>query len=461
MPLWYTDRSRYEVGIGRCPMLRYLQYHAGPTGYGFRRVAASLPLMTGTGLHDTLAPLLDHVRATDTLPSEELIRAAITAQTAEYAAQVTRRSVADVGEIDPVYLTRLVEEQTSLITGLVWSFVLDLLPLIHTEQRVLSVEVEEALVLDCTCGLGDATGSFADHEAKNCNGIGVQGRADFITENRQSGMLCYHEFKTTGRLGPQFETQWETKLQFALGMLGSEARLGRPIHEHLVIGLYKGRRSKAKDPVTNEYSGPKYQDSVFCYGWYKEAEPPVAPEEWKFTYDWVDEAGRFRRLGKKYQRRPAWEYPAPANFPGPAAEYWVRAMPREIRTKSLVVLGPYNRQDAMIDALPSELIGEESRWLQTITTLAEVAAEIGVGYWTDTGFQDALNGLVPRSWECRRYGADYACEMEPVCFRHAGWEDPFRDHRYELRRPHHEQELLQMRARGLEPPVDLAVEESD
>jgi len=200
----YTDRSRYEIGVGRCPMLRYLQYHAGPTGYGFRRTAASLPLVTGTGLHDGLAPLLTHVMLNDTLPDEDLIRQVIADQAATYRTQVERRSLADVGEIDPVYLAHLIDEQTSLITGLIWAFALDLLPQLHAENKIISVEVEEALVLDCTCGIGDRTGTFADHEAKECNGIGVQGRGDFLTENRQSGMVSYDEFKTTGRLGQQF-----------------------------------------------------------------------------------------------------------------------------------------------------------------------------------------------------------------------------------------------------------------
>ena len=138
----YTDRSRYEIGVGRCPMLRYLQYHAGPTGYGFRRTAASLPLVTGTGLHDGLAPLLTHVMLNDTLPDEDLIRQVIADQAATYRTQVERRSLADVGEIDPVYLAHLIDEQTSLITGLIWAFALDLLPQLHAENKIISVEVE-------------------------------------------------------------------------------------------------------------------------------------------------------------------------------------------------------------------------------------------------------------------------------------------------------------------------------
>src|SRR5689334_14123902 len=47
LDLWYTDRSRYETGTGHCQRARYLQYHAGPHGYGWAPRASSVPLVTG------------------------------------------------------------------------------------------------------------------------------------------------------------------------------------------------------------------------------------------------------------------------------------------------------------------------------------------------------------------------------------------------------------------------------
>ena len=49
--------------------------------------------------------------------------------------------------------------------------------------------------------------------------------------------------------------------------------------------------------------------------------------------------------------------------------------------------------------------------------------------------------------------------MEWICFREPGWEDPFGD-RMQLRKPHHERELQQMKERGLTIPDEWAEDEA-
>ncbi len=466
MALWYVDRSRYELGLGRCLRARYLRYHSGPSGYGMQRKAESMPLIVGGRIHDALAPVLLHVQQTDQLPTDEAIRSAILFSTTEYGNAVRAHGMQQVGEVDKTALNLLIREQTALLTGLVWSWCLEVLPWVHHSFRIISVEQEEELVLGCTCGLGDSIGTFADHEARGCNGIGVMGRGDFLADLRESpGTFSYHEFKTTSYSSERWESEWETKLQFALGMLGSERRLGVEFSEHYVHGLFKGarRRQRADGDVGRSYTGPKIQDSPLVHAWCKPAAPPFETDEWAAQYDWVDEFGKGRRLGKGWTRRPVWEYMLPVEVEAgyDPVEYWVRFIPEDVRRKQLQLVGPMNRQAVMLAAIPTQLIGHETQWRDDLFELYEAAAAIGPMYWTDPTFQRTLDSLIPQSWECRRYGKEHRCEFERVCFHEPGWEDPLGSTVYVLRRPLHEHEMSQMKERGLEPTAEETSDEPE
>ena len=114
----------------------------------------------------------------------------------------------------------------------------------------------------------------------------------------------------------------------------------------------------------------------------------------------------------------------------------------------------------MIAGLPDKIGGEEARWTETLATLHEVATELGPQYWTTPRFQALLNRLVPKSYECRKFGAEHQCEMHTICFREPGWDNPFEAEMYRLRAPHHAAERAQMIARGLAPPEVLEEEET-
>ena len=116
----------------------------------------------------------------------------------------------------------------------------------------------------------------------------------------------------------------------------------------------------------------------------------------------------------------------------------------------------------LVEAIQDHVAGEEARWQRVCWELYEKATEIGEGYWSDPVWMRLLNRLVPRSFECSRYGSKYPCAMTTICFQEEGWEDPLGSAKYVVRRPHHAPELEQAVARGvLVPEAGAAVGEGE
>ncbi len=457
--IWLTDRSRYTEGLDRCQRARFLSYHSGPSGYGIVKKAHSLPLATGVYYHEGLAGVLSYVQQHDALPSDEVVRAAI-----QHAVQAYRDVCAVRGlELFGEDFQTVVVEQSTLIEGLIWAFVLRLLPWIHEQARVIQVEHDTAAVVGCTCGLGDFIGLVEDHEGRACEGIGFQYRLDFLTEYRaRPGVVAYWEFKGTAATGERFDTQWETMPQFPLGALMESKRLEVDIQECWVIGLVKGRREgDTWNPDTKTREGIRRQQSVLCYGYKKPGNPPFEEEDWQAEYDYKDEWGKGHRLGKAYQKEGIWALaPQLAGSPVTPSEFWCKWMAPETLGKQIALVGPLPVNPIISAHIVEELVAEEQRWKQIQWQLAD-AIEASGWDWTHPTYQQALRRLVPRSWSCRRYGKRHQCQFVPVCFEHEGWQDPLAGDRFIVRRPHHKNEMAQMEARGLTPPEGWAEDEEE
>jgi hypothetical protein len=318
---------------------------------------------------------------------------------------------------------------------------------------VVSVEEEEVGVLGCTCGLGDLIGQVEDHEARDCSGIGWMSRADCIAEHRATGRWAYFEIKTGGYASRAED--WETKIQFSAAVLGAEAKHGRVVDESWVLNLIVGKREASYDYESRSKSGPPMQQSVCCYGYRKLPEAPGQVEEWAAEYNYIDEAGRSRRLGKGWQKTPVWEMDkrvVPAGVD--PAEYWIRWVGAGVRNPLVNVIGPLNRQPVLLEGFKQELVGEERRWQSRLWELYDLTSVGGVSGWASPDYQALLNELVPRAWSCRRFGQRYECQFTDLCFLREGWQDPLNSGKYQLRRPHHTPETLQAVARGIELPED-------
>jgi hypothetical protein len=429
---WLTDRSRYETGTGRCPRQRYLGYHAGPTGYGYVKRGESLPLATGIYTHVGCEQLCMTLRDHDRLPTDEEIRTAVGSALGQYETKIVDRGFR--GLLQSEQADFILKEQQSLVEGMMWAFARLILPWLHHEFRIITVEKEED-----PYPLGDGT-------------IGLMQRLDVLAERRMTGALAYLDIKTTGRSSDQFAEEWEIKPQLALNTLGCLERYGKEVTELYVIGLNKGYRKKGSDDVTR-------QESPFCYGYRRPGNPPLAEEAWLPSYEWIDEFGQTKRAGRDYKKAPTFEF-----YGG--VEGWVKQLPESVLKKQVFLIGPLIRQNLQVEALARQIAGEEQHWQQRLWQLYEVQeALIAQGVpaaqvQSHPSFMANLDRLVPCSWNCRPFGAKHQCEFVDLCMQQPGWEDPIGSGKYAPRLPHHEPEKVQMTARGL-MPEGLEVEEEE
>lgn len=459
---WLTDRSHYEMGVGKCARERFLSKHAGVTGYGFVAKAESLPLATGTYLHQAAAELFHHIQQTGTLPTAQVIRAAVTSATSAYEALVVKRGFR--GLLASESSEEVAKEQCALLTGMVWAFALKFLPWFHQNYEPIAVEVENLVVLDCSCGRGPLEDAQL-HIAKGCDGIVLQVRQDLIARKRATGALAYFELKTTGLDSGRFMEQWEIKPQLSLGTLRAEQQWGAPITELYVVGLYKGYRKKSYDE-NDKVTGVK-QASPFCYGYKRPGNPPLTTDDWKATYRYWDPAtNKKKQVTKDYVETGVWNLDS-SDWPTWAgnkaqdsnitpAECWVRTLPDLTLESQLYVLGPFNPQPAQLEMVTQSIVGEEKRWQTRMWEIYGLLQECG---WASAAVQTYLDLHVPCSWNCRPYGAGHQCVYLPICLKQQGWEDPMGSGKYVPRRPHHDPELQQAVARGLLPEEGEEVEE--
>jgi len=467
--IWLSDRSRYETGTGRCGMQRYLGTHAGPSGYGYGSKAESVPLTTGTASHEGLGGLATILRDTDILPTPEQVRSVIAKIRADYETKLTEKGFRGGMYTSPI-IDETIKEQSTLIHGLVWTIALRFIPWLHQTYRVLEVEQERLHFFDCTCGAGPLAEQAA-HDAKGCTGKALMIRTDILAQHRIGQHLAYFEGKTTGWESDAWAEQWETKPQLGLGTLDLAHKYGQDVSEIYVVGMSKGSRKKSDSdkglPDDAPLKGMKRQQSSLCYGYCRPGNPPLAKDDWVPSYEWITDAGEVKRKSKAHVRRGVWElkesdwavwkaYSSDDPLMVPE-EFWCRQLPTSVLDKVVFVLGPMNRQDAQLASLRTGMKAEEERWQGILWELYELQTK-GFG-WETTEFQTKIDALVPRSWNCRPFGKEHECIFIPLCFKHAGWQNPLSMNRYQLRRPHHAPELAQAVERGLLIADAVEVEE--
>ena len=128
-PIWYSSNSPHKDGTVTCDMMRFLGYHAGPHGTGWRLKSQNIPLATGAGLHKGIDNVAGWIAEWQqghpnqrllSLPIEVAAWAALEAAES-YKARATARGLAltvnDSTAKEAV--DQLIAEQTPLIEGMV------------------------------------------------------------------------------------------------------------------------------------------------------------------------------------------------------------------------------------------------------------------------------------------------------------------------------------------------------
>lgn len=459
MALLYVDRTRYQTGLAECMMARFLGHHYLNSGIVLK--GNSIPLTTGTSVHSPLEDICLYCKArreedpelpTATLLKELedlwIVRNAIVEAITDYTIAVDQTGLKGLTE-NPQDVNDIVTEQCSLVGGLVWVWVRKCLPWVLDNYEILAVEQEFELILSCSCGIGEG-GTAQDHEARFCNGVCLMTRPDLILRHRDSGILVYVEFKTGADvMNYNYSMQYEDNVQFALGAAATERYFGEPVTELYVHALHKGKRDREYDADTREYSGPKRQNSPFCYVFYKEAKPPMIPEDVRPTYYTKDPLtgskwGATENRG--YRKMPLWEIKwQDKEDDVPYYEHYaLNKLDDADLDQFIKFIGPIPNPKFLVDRLMIEMVAEEQRWAERIAYLDDVLDSVG-GDVTHTDYQLALSEVIPRSWKCYNYGG--WCEFQIICFQKEGWDDPLglknklSQPRYERREPNHPIEL--------------------
>lgn len=475
--LWLTSRSAFETGTQRCAYKRYLENHAGQYNYGWSRKATSIPLTTGTyvdfGITQVLKWIVEARISSGTQVPEapaDVVRWAIGLALEKYQATVEKRGVLTLTADDPETthrLRNLIQEQSYLIEGLIWCWVLVRLPGILDEYQILECQTEEMYVLDCDCGIGQGLGTQEDHEARGCHGIGLMSKPDFLAERKSDQILAYFEIKTTSQARREWDQSFERKIQLIIGILGAERRTGRTISHVWVEGLVKGQR---KREYGADESQPKQQQTFLAYGYHRPGAPPLTVPEWEPSYEWYDSDGLPHKAarGKDGLKKVALWAVDESQFPDKPvemsrSEWWVRLWAVHSPTtiaKCLHPIGPLPKRLDMIADCEQAFIGEERKWQAGLWELYDFTERTGKG-WETPEFQKEVGRVFVRSYQCDPYGPDHSCPMLPICFRDEGWQDPVAGGQFVHRTPHHLPERQQAEARGLVPDEGWELDEDE
>lgn len=447
--LHVVDRSRLQLGWGKCLRARFLEYHGGPTGYGIRLKREAMPLATGSAVHEGLADIITYRMTAPPGDRVDAYREAIKLRVESYRRLVVARGFQETEGEGAEEVARIVKEQCSLIQGMLWGFIrIQLEPLFDIFQPI-AVEQEEEYVVSCTCGLGDGVGDAKQHELRACHGYLVMTKPDLLLQRKSDNTVHYVEFKSLGQDSMKWRKKFELQsVQLALGAVGAERRLGEKINFAWVYGLVKGWRYSAKDPVTGEKGkGPRMQDSVYCYAYKRPPNPPFDHGEWQYAYDYVDEAGSNR---KATESKGFVKTLVTSEF---RSEDWVAALPEDIVRKNYVILGPLETPRELVPQMLRGIAGQEQRVLEGLYAMHD-AREAG---HDDAALQALKDYHFPQSFLCvNEYG--YVCQFARIC---KGGEAEDAVGNYELRRPHHKPELEQVLARGIELPPEQMEEEEE
>jgi hypothetical protein len=454
--LWYTSNTPISVGQRDCAFARWLGYHAGPHGTGYRRRATAVPLATGSGVHDGVQLIGEWIlewqakfprRRLTALPDAVAAWAATEAAGRYEAKARAKGLLLTGGDDDAAAVAQLVAEQRTLVEGLIWIYVLVRLPAMLASYRLLAVEHEEAPVLDCTCGLGDWIGHATDHAARGCRGVVVQGRTDALwapLDGDTQSPVVYEEIKTKATERKSWDDAWEHSGQLFLNMEAASRRLGRDVSQAFVTVLYKGWRGRDRGAPPTD---PRYQHSPLCYGWHDPGNLPLREAEWSSRYRWKTADGETRQLGKTFRRVPIWvpDAPLPVAREGASRiENWVRQYITPDQVVDLCkTLGPFPRPRARVAKATAALLTEEQFWRVRVEALRRQGIV--------TPDDRRVEAVIPRSWACTNFDGT-PCQFRPVCDEAPGWERIGEMGIYEIRRPHHATERVAFEQLGVTFP---------
>lgn len=302
---------------------------------------------------------------------------AIATQIEDFSAKLKAQS-----ENHPFYQT-LLAEQTYLIDAGVRAIVRVRLPEIERDFELLEAEVERQWEVE--------------------PGLVIDLRFDRVERERATGSVIIRDWKMTSTGGYEWARKFERDPQVFCYVAGAKALFPHYDVSGIAFeGLARGRKRASKI-----FPGFKEQQTPLCYAYQHET------GAWSARY----------QPGGAWSKQPLWEHM-------PAKE-WVeeKLTPSDLRDLFISSVPPIN---------PPEMRLRE--WtLQTVPQEKRLAASVTKGLdMTPAGRVIWLAATFPKNSDaCYKFGQDYPCEFDDLCWNEQVEEDPFGSGLYEERESHH------------------------
>lgn len=249
--------------------------------------------------------------------------------------------------------------------------------------------------------------------------IGLMVKPDLVLRAKATKALTIMDWKTFSTFNAESTpAQFRDSVQLALMTAVVEESLGEPVESFWIAGMLKGQR-KYFERDKGEMKTPERR--VYSHLLY--ANPPQHP----FKPNWSTN-------GYWYNKQPVWDHMS--------AEQWVQLLKvsePELLREMFPMMGPFPRQTQMIPQALRGIVAGENRIIDALWKLNDGADPVD---------------LFSRSYgNCTSYYGE-ECPFYRLCYGLQGSDDPLGSGLYKVRRPHHEPELEQMKALGIEIPPE-------
>lgn len=359
----FTDRSRTELDW-KCPRARF--WSTEHEGRGLSPATDAEAQVFGKLLHETFDAFARHPGPSS--PARDL------------APKLREALLNQIAAVQLVW-DRTVE-QANIGEGLLWGFARHVWPLLMRDHDVVSPEVEVTYPLSPR--------------------VTFMARPDLILRRRDDGTFWYVEYKTTGWNDNRWINSWLKAVQLHSGVFAARHTLHLPIEGAIIVGLYKGYRSRDEE---RRFMSP------LAYGWRDAGAPAILSARTSYTF----------------QRGKGWERAATHTLPG-GLEGWLAGMPLDLLREQFPTTGPIFLREDLVDAFFRQRAERED----------------ALALWHDAGRPDAaLDTLFPQQFFSCQPAFGYSCAFNDLCWNGAAAAAPL-DAGFRVREPHHapEQEAL-------------------
>jgi hypothetical protein len=189
--------------------------------------------------------------------------------------------------------------------------------------------------------------------------------------------------------------------------------------------IIKGIRRK------DNFDGLYKQQSPLIYGWAKLDTLNTEFPEWAWSYEWEEEDGKTKRLGRGWQRKPIW-----SAYPG-GVKAWVEALaggeifPRHKSALEAVFpqAMPVERRADEIESWKRQVVAQEESVVEDVEYLQTIE------HTSPETFREKLDALFPQfTHSCSAYSG---CPMADICWNLEIGRDPIGCGLYETRNANH------------------------